>query len=126
MRTICKGDEHKQINRKISKYFFITTTELVDLIISTGLFRQPNYWRSTSYVRCLAIHVNLTVPCGYIHSCLSAMHAAPAFYPQLAAGQPTAQTGRAFNKHSKALEQSTLTTRLRKYYKFGQIQENSV
>ena len=50
-------------------------------LLSTRLFRQPNYWRSAFYATCVAIHVDLTWPCGSIHTCLCAMHAASAFLP---------------------------------------------
>ena len=29
-------------------------------LLSTRLFRQPNYWRSASYATCVAKHVDLT------------------------------------------------------------------
>ena len=49
-------------------------------LLSNRLFRQPNNWRSASYVTCFAINVNLVWPCCFIHTCRSAMHAALVFY----------------------------------------------
>ena len=60
------------------KYFILSQPLNQWVLLSTRLFRQPNYWRSASYAACFAIHVNLTWPCGCIHTCLSAMHAASA------------------------------------------------
>ena len=82
-------------------------------LLSTRLFRQLNYWRSASYATCFAIHVDLTWPCGCIHTCLSAMYAASAFYLYWLQGNLQLRRGRTINKHSKAPYQCPLTTRLR-------------
>ena len=83
------------------------------------LFRQLNYWRSASYVTCFALHVNLhELVTAYTHACLQCM-LCQRFIPSWLQGNLQLRRGRTINKHSKAfrakyLEQSTLTTRLRR------------
>ena len=66
------------------------------------LFRQPNYWRSASYVTCFAIQVNLhDFVAAYTHACLQCM-LRQRFIPSILQGNLQLRRGRTINKHNKA------------------------
>ena len=70
----------------------------------TSFFRQHNYWRSTSYAKCFATHVDLHDPCDFIrnYACLQSK-LRQRFISSCLQGNLQLKRGRTINKHSKAL-----------------------
>ena len=83
-------------------------------LLCTRLFRQPNYWRSASYATCLPyMWTSCDLVVVYTHAYLQCM-LRQRFNSRWLQGNLQLRRERTINKHSKALEQCTLTTRLRR------------
>ena len=98
------------------QYIFIYLSQSLNqwALLSTRLFRQPNYWRSTSYATYLThmwTPMNLSE---HAHACLHCKEPRQRFISSWLQGRLQLSGGEHSQQRQHSKEQSTLTTRLRR------------